>query len=72
MSCTWIHELNLLIIVLFQMGQRKSHLKNTKGLDVSERQNFAYTYVSVLVSENGENKNDGDFIISTNFNQLRS
>ena len=46
-------------------------LKNTKGLDVSERQNFAYTYVSVLVSENGENKNDGDFIISTDFNRYK-
>lgn len=52
----------------FSNGTTEVTLKNTKGLDVSERQNFAYTYVSVLVSENGENKNDGDFIISTNFN----
>lgn len=52
----------------FSNGTTEVALKNTKGLDVSERQNFAYTYVSVLVSENGENKNDGDFIISTDFN----
>ena len=56
----------------FSNGTTEVTLKNTKGLDVSERQNFAYTYVSVLVSENGENKNDGDFIISTNFNQYNS
>lgn len=46
-------------------------LKNTKGLDLEERRNFAYTYVSVLVSENGQNKTDGDFIISTDFNQYQ-
>ncbi len=51
----------------FSNGASEVILKNTKGLDVSERQNFAYAYVSVLVSENGENKNDGDFIISTDF-----
>ncbi len=42
-------------------------LKNTKGLNLEERRNFAYTYVSVLVSENGQNKTDGDFIISPDF-----
>lgn len=53
----------------FANGTTEVALKNTKGLDLSERQNFAYTYVSVLVSENGENKNDGDFIISTDFSR---
>ena len=51
----------------FSNGTSEIMLKNTKGLDLSERQNFAYTYASVLVTENGENKTDGDFIISTNF-----
>lgn len=53
----------------FANGTSDIILKNTKGLDLSECQNFAYTYVSVLVSENGENKTDGDFIISTDFSQ---
>lgn len=53
----------------FSNGTSEITLKNTKGLDLSERQNFAYTYVSVLVTENGENKTDGDFIISTDFKQ---
>ena len=56
----------------FSNGSTEVMLKNTKGLDVSERQNFAYAYVSVLVSENGENKNDGDFIISTDFNDYEA
>ena len=56
----------------FSNGSTEIMLKNTKGLDVSERQNFAYAYVSVLVSENGENKNDGDFIISTDFNDYEA
>ncbi len=52
---------------VFSNGTSEIMLKHTKGLDLSERQNFAYSYVSVLVSENGENKTDGDFIISTDF-----
>lgn len=56
----------------FSNGASEVILKNTKGLDVSERQNFAYAYVSVLVSENGENKNDGDFIISTDFSDYEA
>ena len=53
----------------FANGTTEVSLKNTKGLDLFERQNFAYSYVSVLVSENGENKNDGDFIIGTDFSR---
>ncbi|MDE5977526.1 MAG: TldD/PmbA family protein [Turicibacter sp.] len=53
----------------FANGTTTVALKNTKGLNLSECQNFAYSYVSVLVSENGENKNDGHFIISTDFSQ---
>ncbi|HAX72159.1 MAG TPA: TldD/PmbA family protein [Firmicutes bacterium] len=52
---------------LFANGTSEITLKNTKGLDLSERSNYAYAYIDVLVTENGENKDSGKFITSTTF-----
>ena len=52
---------------LFTNGTSKMTLKNSKGLDLHQEQNYAYTYVSVLVSEHDQNKTDGDFIVSADF-----
>ena len=52
---------------LFSNGTSKLTLKNSKGLDMHQEQNYAYTYVSVLVSEKGQNKTEGDFIVSADF-----
>ena len=54
---------------LFANGTTKLTLKNSKGLDLQQYQNYAYSYVSILVSEHNENKTEGDYIISTDFKQ---
>jgi len=51
----------------FANGTSLLRLVNSKGLDLSQQANYAYTYVSVLVSSGEENKTAGDFIVSQNF-----
>jgi len=52
---------------LFSDGISNVTLKNSKGLSLHQKQNFAYSYVSVLVSENDNNKTEGQYIVSTDF-----
>lgn len=51
----------------FANGATTTRLVNSKGLDLSQPSNYAYTYVSVLASSDGENKTAGDFIVSQDF-----
>ena len=56
---------------LFANGKNQVTLKNTKGLDLNQASNYAYCYLSVLVSENGENKTEGDYLVSTDFTRYQ-
>ena len=52
---------------MFSNGIQNMTLKNSKGLDLQQKQNHAYSYVSVLVTENDENKTDNSVIFDTDF-----
>jgi len=56
----------------FANGTSSSRLINSKGLDLSQQANYAYAYVSALVSENDENKTAGDFIVSQDFSKFEA
>ncbi len=51
-------------------GESQTAVANTAGLNRSYKQNYAYQYVSPLVSENGQNKSDIEFQFSREFEQL--
>ncbi|MCL1949570.1 MAG: TldD/PmbA family protein [Turicibacter sp.] len=53
----------------FANGVSNVRLVNSKGLDLSQKANYAYTYVSVLASVGGENKTAGGFIVSQDFSK---
>jgi len=52
---------------LFANETQHVTLKNSKGLDLQQKRNYAYSYVSVLVSENDENKTYASIIFDTDF-----
>lgn len=54
---------------LFTDDTENVSLKNSKGLNLSQKRNHAHAYVSVLVSEKGENKTQSDYIIGTDFSK---
>ena len=51
----------------FANGTSSLRLINSKGLDLSQKANFAYAYVSVLANDGEENKTAGDFLVSQDF-----
>jgi len=52
---------------LFANETRHEILKNSKGLDLQQKRNYAYAYVSVLVTENDENKTYASIIFDADF-----
>ncbi|MEG0135065.1 MAG: TldD/PmbA family protein [Cetobacterium sp.] len=52
---------------LFGMGTSECIIKNSKGLDLSQKSNSAYVYLAVVVEENGIIKNDSAYIVSKDF-----
>lgn len=52
---------------LFGMGTSECIIKNSKGLNLSQKSNSAYAYLAVVVEENGIIKNDSAYIVSKDF-----
>lgn len=52
---------------MFGMGSSERIIKNSKGVDLKDMGNIAYTYISVSVEENGVIKTGSDFKVSRNF-----
>lgn len=51
----------------FGYGEGQQSIRNTKGLKVSHKENYAYAYVSARVEENGQVKTAGQYWIGTDF-----
>jgi PmbA protein len=54
----------------YQDGQVEIAVANTAGLSRAYKSNYAVQYAYPLVSENGQNKMDGDFQFTREFDQL--
>lgn len=52
---------------MFGMGSGERIIKNSKGVFLKDKGNIAYTYISLVVEENGVIKTGSDFKVSRNF-----
>lgn len=52
---------------MFGMGKGERIIKNSKGVNLKESSNIAYTYISVVLEENGVIKTGSDFKTGRNF-----
>ena len=52
----------------FANGTTTSTLENTHGVSLTQRANYAYTYLNVVVFEDHETKEASTFLVSTDFN----
>lgn len=52
---------------MFGMGESERIIRNSKGMDLSDRGNSAYTYLSVVAKEGELVKTGADFKVSNNF-----
>lgn len=52
---------------MFGMGNSERVIKNSKGVDLRDRGNVAYTYISITAEENGVIKTGSDFKIGRKF-----
>ncbi|WP_426710697.1 TldD/PmbA family protein [Cetobacterium sp. SF1] len=52
---------------LFGSGKSERRIKNSKGLDLHDIGNYAYSYLAVVVEEDGVVKNDSDYVVSREF-----
>ncbi len=55
---------------IFGDGKGERIIKNSKGLDLSQKVNSAYAYVSVVVEQNGERKTGSSYKISNDFSEF--
>lgn len=55
---------------VFGMGNSERIIKNSKGINLKEKENIAYTYISVVAEENNIIKTGSDFKISRDFNDF--
>ena len=55
---------------MFGMGNSERIIKNSKGIDLHDNGNIAYTYISVAAEENGVIKTGSDFKVGRNFNDF--
>ncbi len=52
---------------MFGMGKGERIIKNSKGVNLQDSSNIAYTYISVVLEENGVIKTGSDFKTGRNF-----
>ncbi|SJZ72030.1 PmbA protein [Cetobacterium ceti] len=57
---------------VFGSGKSERRIKNSKSLDLHDMENYGYTYLAVVVEENGVIKNDSDYIVSRDFKDFDS
>lgn len=57
---------------MFGMGEAQRIIKNSKGMDLSDRGNSAYTYISVVVKEGDLTKTGAAFKVSNNFKDFNA
>ena len=55
---------------IFGMGKSERIIKNSKGVDLRDRGNVAYTYISVAAEENGIIKTGSEFKVGRDFNEF--
>ena len=54
----------------FGMGKSERIIKNSKGVDLRDRGNVAYVYISVAAEENGIIKTGSEFKVGRDFNEF--
>lgn len=55
---------------VFGMGKSERIIKNSKGVDLRDRGNVAYVYISVAAEENGIIKTGSEFKVGRDFNEF--
>ncbi len=55
---------------VFGMGKSERIIKNSKGVDLRDRGNVAYVYISVVAEENGIIKTGSEFKVGRDFNEF--